>query len=364
MSNLTSWKHAYRIPALCVLAYAIVLGLLTVPAIQREFLFLHHVPIPLFADFNYPEKYGLAPFKSRNLRLNTSDGVEIGAWHILVYQSHNPFPPQTPLSVDIFDQALIQRPTIIYFHGNAGTRAISQRVRSYSAFSNNLDCNVIVIDYRGFADSSGIPSEEGLLIDARTAYDYAWDIMDKAGLDQDEIQNNIILAGQSLGTGVVSGLAGRLAAEGIKPRALVLIAPFTSITDLILSYRIFRFIPILGPLGVFPSVQRYFQTHLHHTFNSVKALEKTSSPTLILHAINDNTIPYSHSAGIFSSLSALLTDPQTTVEEVTYSGWGTVRSFQRGNNGEVVWWEGQNGGHDNLGWAEGTIDLIARIAKL
>ncbi|WWD07240.1 hypothetical protein V865_005337 [Kwoniella europaea PYCC6329] len=360
-------KRAHYVPAVVLLAYVALLALMTIPAIQREFLFLHHVPIPLFPDFDSPEKYGLGPFKTRNFRLNTSDGVEIGAWHVLprsVYQSLTPFPPHSLPEDELFEQALTRRPTILYFHGNAGTRAISHRVRSYSAFSTSLDCNVLVIDYRGFADSTGAPTEDGLIIDARTAYDFVATSLTKSGLTQEEIQDKIILAGQSLGTGVVSGLAGQLASEGIKPRALVLIAPFSSLTELIVSYRLLKVVPLLGPLAVFPAAQRFFQTFLLHPFNSLKALEQTSSPTLILHAINDNTIPYSHSARLFSSLlhSASLTE--ASVKETSYKGWGTVRSIDRGEKGEVIWWEGQNGGHDNLGWAEGTIDLISRVAKL
>ncbi|WWC92387.1 uncharacterized protein L201_007344 [Kwoniella dendrophila CBS 6074] len=360
-------RKAHYIPAGFFFAYATILVLLTIPQIQRELLFLHHVPLPLFPDFESPEKYGLAPFKARNLRLNISDGEEIGAWHILprtVYQSLNPFPPEASLDMDLFDQAFQDRPTILYFHGNAGTRAVSHRVRSYSSFSNNLDCNVLVIDYRGFADSSGKPSEKGLIEDARTAYNFVSRSMQKVGMSKEEMQNNILLIGQSLGTGVVSGLAGQLAEEGINPKALVLIAPFTSITELLASYRLFKFIPILGPLAVFPSAQRFFQSFLLHPFNSIKALGRTSSPTLILHAVNDNTIPHAHSARIFSSLRSDSALAVSTWKEKSYAGWGTVRSFDRGEKGEVIWWEGKNGGHDNLGWAEGTIDLIARIARL
>ena len=93
----------------------------------------------------------------------------------------------------------------------------------------------------------------------------------------------------------------------------------------------------------------------------------TSSPTLILHAENDDTIPHSHSASLFSSIHAK--SPASTVRETTYPGWGTVRSFFRDSDdgraaSEVVWWEGLQGGHNSLGWAEGTLDLIARVARL
>ncbi|OCF45643.1 hypothetical protein I317_00545 [Kwoniella heveanensis CBS 569] len=393
-------RRAHYLALLLVLGYAVLLALLTIPAIQRELLFLHHVPIPLFPDYANPERYSLAPFKTRNLWLNTSDGEAIGAWHVLprsVYGALQPFPPRSELDDNLFDEAFSQRPTIIYFHGNAGNRATSHRVRSYSAFSTNLDCNVLAIDYRGFGDSSGTPSEEGLLTDARAAYDYVaqrvarsshtirtkqkdTDIAtagevklegEEGGTGRDGAEKNIVLVGQSLGTGVVSGLAGRLAQEGIYPRSLVLIAPFTSITELLTSYRLFRFIPILGPLGHVPFVQRFFQSFLYHTFDSKAALANTFSPTLLLHAINDHTIPHSHSDDLFNSLTLPTTADTngpaasaSTMEAVSYEGWGTVRTVDRGQKGQVIWWEGKNGGHDNLGWAEGTLDLIARIANL
>jgi abhydrolase domain-containing protein 12 len=89
-------------------------------------------------------------------------------------------------------------------------------VRGYSAFSNNLDCNVLAVDYRGFGDSSGTPSEQGLINDARAVWDYVVQhASEKNGEGHgEEEEKEIILVGQSLGTGVVAGLAGQLAGEG------------------------------------------------------------------------------------------------------------------------------------------------------
>ena len=86
----------------------------------------------------------------------------------------------------------------------AANRAAPHRVRSYSAYSA-LDCNVLAIDYRGFGDSTGTPSEPGLIADARAIWDY---VTEQGG-------GEIILMGQSLGTGVVAGLAGELVREGM-----------------------------------------------------------------------------------------------------------------------------------------------------
>ena len=72
--------------------------------------------------------------------------------------------------------------------------------------------NVLAIDYRGFADSTGTPSEAGLLTDAEAAWDFVMTRSGKGGAE------NIILVGQSLGTGVASGLAGKLADKGRSSR--------------------------------------------------------------------------------------------------------------------------------------------------
>jgi pimeloyl-ACP methyl ester carboxylesterase len=122
---------------------------------------------------------------------------------------------------------LAERPTILYFHGNvrslctkssillksqAANRAAPHRVRGYSAYSN-LDCNVLAVDYRGFGDSTGTPSEKGLIKDARTVWDFVIRHDSGHGIKA-EGDRGVILIGQSLGTGVVAGLAGQLAKEG------------------------------------------------------------------------------------------------------------------------------------------------------
>jgi len=90
-----------------------------------------------------------------------------------------------------------------------------------------------------------------------------------------------------------------------------------------------------------------------------------------LHAIDDDIIPHSHSKTLFSHLhaSSLSSSADSLlkmdIEETDYPGWGRTSQFNRGGNGgEVIWWEGLTGGHNKLGWAEGTIELIQRVAAL
>ena len=102
--------------------------------------------------------------------------------------------------------ALDRYNTVIFFHGNAASRAAPFRVQFYASWSSKLAVNVLAIDYRGYADSEGIPSEEGLALDGRAAWD--WAIANGARPD------SIVLVGQSLGTGVAAKVADRLSREG------------------------------------------------------------------------------------------------------------------------------------------------------
>ena len=69
-----------------------------------------------------------------------------------------------------------------------------------------MNANVLAIDYRGFGDSEGHPSEQGLVSDARAAWEWA--------INNGAKPNEILLVGLSLGTGVASSLGAELAAEG------------------------------------------------------------------------------------------------------------------------------------------------------
>lgn len=205
-------------------------------------------------------------FKTVNFNLTTSDNIRLGAWLVLsdeFYQAQTTSAPPTAQFTEAqIDQALSSHPTVIFLHGNAATRAVSFRVSSYSSITSRLGANVLAIDYRGFADSEGIPSPEGLARDARAA----WDWLNERGASAEDV----VLMGHSLGTGVASMLAAELAVEGmhlapstqdliyllnllgVTPRGLVLVAPFTSISELLETYALAGLIPVLRPMRTFP----------------------------------------------------------------------------------------------------------------
>ncbi len=150
------------------------LALLT-PFFQRHFIFLHSISFPFFPTYHQPERYGLAPHKTRPFHLATSDGERIGVWHVLpeiFYQTHLHNNNDGEWTEDVYAKALREYPTVLYLHGNSMNRAAPWRIAAYSALTSRIDANVVAIDYRGFGDSTGTPSEEGLVEDAYTAYQW------------------------------------------------------------------------------------------------------------------------------------------------------------------------------------------------
>jgi hypothetical protein len=209
-SDAPTWtSRAYRWLLIGGFAYMAFLALLLVPVVQRKCvlsavaadgrvlrnspavctvadhrfvcrlcsaIFMHNIRIPLRTKFSAPERYGLAPFKTRNLAIATADGETLGAWHTLsvvladpaLPHSHLPadarpfavrslrrpttvyreqldgiFPPTGPFDESVFDEALRARPTVLFLHGNVGPHLPSdvpalQLLISASINSTNL----------------------------------------------------------------------------------------------------------------------------------------------------------------------------------------------------------------------------------
>ena len=140
------------------------------------------------------------------LRLPTSDGETLGAFFIR--------PSNKPRA---------KRATIIMFHGNAGN--IGHRVPIAKVLEENTGCNVLMLEYRGYGTSTGVPNEEGLVIDAQTGLDWIRSGNETKG-------SKIIVYGQSLGGAVGIQLVERNQKVG-DIAGLILENTFTSIRDMV-----------------------------------------------------------------------------------------------------------------------------------
>ena len=112
------------------------------------------------------------------------------------------------------------------FHGNAGN--IGHRVPIAKVLEENIGCNVLMLEYRGYGLSTGTPDEEGIRIDAQTALDYI--------RHQKETQGGkIIVFGQSLGGAVAIQLVAKNQEAG-DIAGMILENTFTSIREMIPRY--------------------------------------------------------------------------------------------------------------------------------
>ena len=197
---------AYAVAGL-VGSYLAFLGVLTIPFVQNQVIYLNKVTLTWGMDVNYPEQWGFLHNQVTPFNLNTRDGETLHAWHILPpgaweQNSEELLKEPTGLVDDITTrkgfQMLRDDPEallVLYFHGAAGTLGSGYRPPSYRAIwtmgPNKI--HTVAIDYRGFGTSSGTPSEEGLKIDAQTLVDWA--------LQECKIPpGRIVLFAQSMGT--------------------------------------------------------------------------------------------------------------------------------------------------------------------
>ncbi|PWB95271.1 alpha/beta hydrolase [Methylosinus sporium] len=199
-----------------------------------------------------PHEAGLAGVEE--LTLSTSDGETIVAWHA---------PPREG------------RPLLLYFHGNAG--GLVDRAARFRNFLT-AGYGFLAIAYRGYAGSSGMPTQEGVMRDAEAAYTEAR----ARGYEPERL----VIIGESLGSGVATQLAARRAAA-----ALALDSPFSSAVDV--AETRFGFLPV-----------RWLMLD---QFRSDLAIRDVHMPLLIVHGDEDGVVPIALGRRLFD----LANEPKT-----------------------------------------------------
>ena len=155
--------------------------------------------------FVSPEEHNMAYSEEW---LPTADGVTLHAW--LITQP----------------AASYQHPTLLFFHGNAGN--IGFRLPNAKSLYRLCSVNILMLEYRGYGNSSGTPSEEGLRRDARCALSWLRVNGRSRGIDVD----NLFIFGRSLGGAVAFDVAASGTGAGI--RGVIVENTFTSIADMVL----------------------------------------------------------------------------------------------------------------------------------
>ena len=150
--------------------------------------------------------------------------------------------------------------TLVFFHGNAGN--LLNRVHKLNELSK-LDLNILLISWRSFSGNKGKPTEENLYYDAKQIVKW----LKTQGLDN----KDIILYGESLGTGIVTHIAQKYKFAGV-----ILESPFTSMVDA--AKNVYPYFPI-----------RFL---LKDKYESDKKVKNITSPILIMHGEADQVVPF------------------------------------------------------------------------
>ncbi|KAG6844761.1 hypothetical protein H0H87_003984 [Tephrocybe sp. NHM501043] len=254
----------------------------------------HKIPGLLTTRGNEQRK----PGKTINLHLHAPDGTSLGAWFILsdpFYRSM-PFPPEkNGDETALIKRALSESPTLLFLHGNTGTRALPLRTAIYTALTSRLSVNILALDYRGFGDSGGHPTVPGVAMDARAAWD--WLTLEMGAKAED-----VVIVGHSLGTAISALLGAQLGKEGVNVRGVALLSPFSSIRLLMDQYSLFGFLPLLKPLSKLPFVPRVLTWSVAQNFDTLSQIPDITAPVLIAHAIDDADISHTHADVLFNAL--------------------------------------------------------------
>ena len=192
----------------------------------------------------YGEKLNV---KIKEVKITTVDNIELLAWY--------------------HKKDIKKYKTILYLHGNAGS--LENRIYKINHF-NNMNINFLLLAWRGFSGNEGKPTEQGLYQDARSAVKWL--------INEGAIEENIVIYGESLGTGVATEIAQNKNFAGV-----ILESPFTSMIDLGKKY-----------YPIFP-----VKLLLKDKYESEKKIKNLKSPLLVMHGKKDKIVPFYMGEKIF-----------------------------------------------------------------
>ena len=176
----------------------------------------------------------------KKVKIKTQDNIELIAWY--------------------HKKDITKYKTILFLHGNAGS--LENRIHKINHFKD-MNINFLIVAWRGFSGNEGKPTEKGLYEDARSAV--RW--LNAEGIDE----KNMVIYGESLGTGVTTEIAQNRNFAGI-----ILESPFTSMIDAAKDK--YSYLPV-----------RFL---LKDKYESKKKIKNIKSPILIMHGKVDNIVPF------------------------------------------------------------------------
>ncbi|ACZ30335.1 conserved hypothetical protein [Xylanimonas cellulosilytica DSM 15894] len=197
---------------------------------------------------------------AEDLELTTDDGLRLVSWFV---------PPSPAASAR--DEA------VLLAHGNGGNLAGRARLAAELA---DRGFAVLLVGYRGYAGNPGTPAQDGLVLDALAGQR----ALESRGFPA----ARTIYLGESIGTGVVVGLAAQ-----VPPAGLVLRSPFTSLADVAGSV-----VPLPGP------VLRFILDR--NEYPLAEQVAASDVPVTVLSGTADEVVPHAQSQAVAQAATHLV----------------------------------------------------------
>jgi pimeloyl-ACP methyl ester carboxylesterase len=268
------WSHVGKV---YFLGLVVLIGLLSAAGISYIRLNEDRLVFRAMVDGSRLETTPLDPTAFHLISLTTSDGLRLQAVTLSA-------PPSGHSSYWILycggGQTSLHRP---------GVQGQLQKLRS-------LGYNVLAFDYRGFGENPGVPSEPGLYEDALAAYNY---LVKDMGVRP----SHVLIHGISLGSTVAVDLATKVPANG-----LVLFSAFDSLPSLVASGRLRvadtqNSAPRRPGLAFLLFGGAYTKYFMKNQFNSGAKISRVPMPVLIVHAVDDRTVPISVGRSLYEKVT-------------------------------------------------------------
>lgn len=224
---------------------------------------LLYIPSP---SPDFPRKYSSDPsslgIPFERLHLTAEDGTNLVGWFLKQKQSQ-------------------EKTTIVYFHANAG--GMNHRLYSFKEFFDKHKVNVLAVEYRGFGESEGVASEEGIKLDSKAFFKF---VQESPLIDE----NNVVLFGRSLGGAVSLFLASELEQNGVRLKGIIVENTFLSI-----KLMATKLMPFLKPFSFF--LKRPLLVNEWKTVDIIGNIKST--PILFISGRSDELVPKEHMDTLF-----------------------------------------------------------------
>lgn len=229
------------------IVYDIALTFFLVLLFLALLLYIFQRSLIYIPDENRPSIAIAKKYGYQEVSYTTDDGLKLMAW---------------------YKKAKKGKPTIVYFHGNAGNITYILPIANYFITQG---FGILLVEYRGYGGNPGHPSEQGLYQDGHSAIKFL--------LNQSVSTSNLVIYGQSLGSGVAVEMA-----RDYQSCALILQSPFTSMYDVVhWHYPWIFFNPWDG-------------------YDSINKIGKINTPVLILNGKKDDVVPYQQGQTLFKAV--------------------------------------------------------------